>query len=86
MANFRSEGEDDGVVEHPNKRCKMIKVLPSTVPGSLELLHDIRLLEDLVLPHPRQHFLQEHGWTQRILDLLPHIHQLDSRDLRSESI
>ena len=27
MAIFRPEGEDDGAVEHPNKRCKLIQTL-----------------------------------------------------------
>lgn len=86
MAIFRPEGEDDGAVEHPNKRCKLIQTLPSIVPRSLGPLHNIRLFGELVLPHPRQHFLKEDGWTQKILDLLPYISGLGSRDLRSESI
>lgn len=85
MAKFQSEGGDTAL-DHPNKRRRTMQALPSTVPKPLELLPDLLLLGSLVLPHPGQHFPQYHGWTQRILDLLPHIHQLDARDLRGEPV
>jgi hypothetical protein len=54
------------------------------IPGSLAFPINIQIIGGLILPHPRLHFPEEQGWAQRILDLLPDIHQLDARDLCSK--
>jgi len=55
------------------------------IPNPLTLSGDIHIMRKLVLPHPRDYFPEEHGRVLQIFELLPHLQQLDVRDLRSKS-
>jgi hypothetical protein len=45
---------------------------------------EIHLMGQLTLPHPRTYFSDQLGWCQHVLDILPHLQALDSRNLQGK--